>query len=57
MHPLHRIVLFRTLAWMAPALLFSSVAGAQSANPFVPNDFEVPSTWKPRVPLADAHGQ
>ncbi len=43
MHPLHRIVLFRTLAWMAPVLLFSSVAGAQSANPFVPKDFEVPA--------------
>jgi hypothetical protein len=43
MHSLYRILLIRTLAWLAPVVLFSSVAGAQSANPFVPGDFEVPA--------------
>jgi hypothetical protein len=44
MHPLIRILLIRILAGLAPVFLFSSVAAAQSANPFVPKDFAVPAT-------------
>jgi hypothetical protein len=44
MHSRLSFVLIRTLACLAPAALFSSGAVAQSANPFVPKDFEVPAT-------------
>ena len=50
-------VLIRTLAWLAPAALFSSGAMAQSANPLVPAKFEVPATLETGVSLADAHRQ
>jgi hypothetical protein len=42
--PFIRAVLIRALAGLAPLLLFSSVAAAQSASPFVPRDFQVPAT-------------
>jgi len=38
------IALIRALAWLAPVSLLSSGVVAQSANPFVPKDFEVPAT-------------
>lgn len=44
MHPSTRIALVRALTWLMPMVLFSSIAAAQSANPFVPREFEVPST-------------
>jgi len=48
MHPLMRIVLTRTLVCLAPMALFAPGAAAQSANPFVPKDFEVPATLETR---------
>jgi hypothetical protein len=40
---MYRIGALRTVAWSALALFFSSAAVAQSANPFVPKEFEVPA--------------
>jgi hypothetical protein len=45
---MHPFVLIRILAWLVPMALFSSAAAAQSANPFVPKDFEVPATLETR---------
>ena len=44
MHPFVRSTLIRTLTWLAPMAFFATGAVAQSANPFVPTEFEVPAT-------------